>query len=68
MVPLKRLRTFFNRGATDSLPEKSPAPRSSLYECPLCGTVYISEEMQACPDCDGTVDQVPNERELGLGQ
>lgn len=37
-----------------------------LYECPDCGTVYISTDPQPCSDCDSDVENVPNERDLGL--
>ncbi|WP_415380894.1 hypothetical protein [Halosimplex sp. TS25] len=37
-----------------------------LYRCESCGTVYVSEEMESCSDCDTLVERVPTEEDLGL--
>ena len=37
-----------------------------LYECPDCGTVYITNDPEPCSGCDSDVENVPNERDLGL--
>lgn len=39
---------------------------TKLYSCRDCGTTYISEEMETCSACHGSVEQVPSERDLGL--
>ena len=65
--PLAWLRSLLEDTNTDS-PSGTAAPERSttLYECSACETVYISEAMEACPECERSLDQVPNERELGL--
>lgn len=35
-----------------------------LYECPDCGAVYLSTELESCPACDTGVESVPTERDL----
>jgi len=42
------------------------AEPAALYECPDCGTVYIRNDPRPCPDCGTDVENVPNERDLGL--
>lgn len=39
---------------------------AGLYECPDCGTTYITSEMDTCPDCRCAVEAVPNGRDLGM--
>lgn len=39
---------------------------TALYTCPNCETTYISSDMQSCPECGGSVDQIPSESDLGL--
>lgn len=46
--------------------ERGVAEPVGLYECPDCGTVYIRDDPQPCSHCDSTVENVPNERDLGL--
>jgi Zn finger protein HypA/HybF involved in hydrogenase expression len=59
------LRELFG-DSTESATEPAERDASSLFECPACETVYISEEMQSCPECGERVDHVPDEGELGL--
>lgn len=37
-----------------------------LYSCPDCETTYISDGMEFCSECDGGVEQIPSERDLGF--
>lgn len=39
---------------------------TSLYRCPACDRTYVSDSMATCSRCDGEVERVPNETELGL--
>ncbi|MFP8955624.1 hypothetical protein ACLI4Y_02765 [Natrialbaceae archaeon A-CW3] len=43
--------------------ERQPTP---LYACDTCGTTYITDEMDSCPQCDGDVEQTPSFAELGI--
>lgn len=47
--------------------DQTPQRSTNLYECGDCETVYISEEMDACPECGCGVESVPTERDLGIG-
>ena len=60
------LRELFGDSTDSSSTEAVERSTASLYECPSCETVYISEGMQSCPECEARVDTVPDERELGL--
>lgn len=42
-------------------------PRTGLYECPDCGSVYLSEAKATCRSCETDVEAVPTERDLGFG-
>jgi Zn finger protein HypA/HybF involved in hydrogenase expression len=63
----RRLKTLTGT-ETEGVEAGTSEPSSSLFECRGCGSVYISEEMQACPNCGNAVARVPNERELGFGR
>ncbi len=63
MVPFDYLKTLLGDDQDNSA---DPQTSSGLYECPVCETVYISEGMQSCPECEESVENVPNEQELGL--
>lgn len=39
---------------------------AGLYSCSSCGTTYISETMDTCPDCETAVESVPTEADLGM--
>lgn len=56
----------------DGSPPEEPAagdgrPPTGLYECPECGSVYLSEAKATCRSCDTDVEAVPTERDLGFG-
>lgn len=53
-------------GENDGAPPGKRSP-TTLYSCPDCDTTFISEDMQACPQCDGALDRTPDEYELGIG-
>jgi len=38
---------------------------TSLYACERCGTTYIASEMDSCPECQHSLDEVPSGTELG---
>jgi hypothetical protein len=44
--------------------EERRAP-ARLYECPDCKAVYIADELESCGTCDTSVDDIPNEQDLG---
>lgn len=35
-------------------------PRSALFRCPGCRTVYIDTDKTACSTCDTAVEEVPS--------
>lgn len=37
---------------------KQDAPRTNLFECPSCGTVYVAVEQARCSSCNVAVDPV----------
>lgn len=39
---------------------------AGLFNCASCGTTYISESMDACPDCETAVESIPSEVDLGM--
>ena len=39
-------------------------PSARLYECPDCGAVYLSTELESCAACGIGVESVPTERDL----
>lgn len=46
--------------------EEPSRTESGLYRCPDCDTTYVSETMDSCPECRGTVESIPDERDLGM--
>jgi rubrerythrin len=67
MVPLERIKALLYGGRTDQVSGETERQTSTtLYECPACETVYISEGMESCPECGDGVEHVPDEREIGL--
>lgn len=66
MVSLEKIKTMLTGEEGEPSSNEQPTQTSSLYRCSVCDTVYISDEMQTCPECEDSVDQVPNERQLGL--
>lgn len=42
-------------------------PRPGLYECPGCGSVYLSEDQTTCRSCETDAEAVPTEYDLGFG-
>lgn len=67
-----RLKRMFGR--------ENPAPRSAkcqpteqrttastrLYRCEACDITFVSEEMESCPKCCETLEQIPSGKELGI--
>lgn len=49
----------------DPGPEREPA---GLYECTNCETTYIGVDKRSCPRCDGPVEEIPSEADLGIFQ
>jgi Zn finger protein HypA/HybF involved in hydrogenase expression len=60
------LRALFGHDAESPPTEAVERSEASLFQCSTCETVYISEEMQSCPECGAGVDHVPDERDLGI--
>lgn len=62
----------------DLIPSSGPTPAESsedteedtggteLFECEPCGTTYISETLEECPNCGASVESVRSERDLGM--
>lgn len=55
-----------DRDEADPEEDADETDPAGLYECEACGVTYISEAMSECPNCDGNVERVPTERELGM--
>lgn len=66
MALLERLRTFVGEQSLSSNSGRNGDVSSSLYRCGACDVTYISAEMEACPQCDGDVEEVPSETDLGF--
>lgn len=68
-MTVKRLVTRL-LGASTGSPGGPPTggtadgPSARLYECPDCGAVYLSTELESCAACDTGVESVPTERDL----
>lgn len=45
---------------------KREGSEAALFECRACDAVYIGGDVEACAECDGPVERVPNERDLGI--
>lgn len=66
MALLDRLRTFVDGGPVPH--EGTPrGAESALYRCDVCDVTYIAAEMDGCPECDGSVEEIPSASELGIG-
>lgn len=66
----KKVADLIGSSTADST-DASDAPETqyeptSLYECEPCGTTYISDTMDECPNCGGGVAEVSSERDLGM--
>lgn len=63
MPVLQQLKTLVGERTVPELPQSTESRTSSstLYRCPACETSYIATEMAACPECEGTVEEVPSE-------
>ncbi|WP_226013526.1 hypothetical protein [Halomicrobium salinisoli] len=44
--------------AEETDPEAAAEPRSALFHCPDCATVYIATDKTTCASCDTDVDQI----------
>lgn len=67
---VKRVKNLFVSGQsaeTGRGTKPDGDPSTLLYACSECGTTYISEGMQSCPECDTAVSRIPSERDLGFG-
>lgn len=66
--PLSWLRKLL-RGETstsDEPAEPEVERRSSrLFECEDCETTFIGVDKRSCSQCGGSVQEIPNERDLG---
>ena len=40
--------------------------RPRLYRCSSCDTTYVTLKMEMCPDCGVPLEDIPNERDLGM--
>lgn len=56
-----RLRTTDGEDAGNGSEATEPdRPRTSLYACAECNTVYIAVTKIECATCESTVEQVPS--------
>jgi len=46
--------------------DESESWTTKLYHCEPCGTTYVSDDLDACSQCDTPVERVPTEQDLGL--
>lgn len=51
----------------DTVADRPDREPTRLYECPDCGSVYLSADLSNCESCDSAVDRVPSEHDLGFG-
>jgi len=56
------------RGSDESHaePDQGAEDRIPLYHCERCKTTYITDGMEACPECSDEVESVPTEQDLGM--
>lgn len=54
-------------GDQDELDDREGERRTNLYECIACERIYISGELESCPNCESVVERIPNERDLKIG-
>ncbi len=57
-------RRFLGSGDSDAAGADSESmgtaePRSSLFRCPDCATVYIATDKATCATCETSVDRIP---------
>ncbi|MHB9285973.1 hypothetical protein ACKVMT_02920 [Halobacteriales archaeon Cl-PHB] len=51
----------------DEPTEETQPVSTKLYHCNGCSTTYVSgSEKETCRTCDGPVENVPSERDLGI--
>lgn len=67
MAILERLRTIVDQNPVPYKPDGRSSVSSSLFRCDSCEVTYIATEMDACPECDGDVEEIPTESDLGFG-
>lgn len=53
-----------SREATTS--QTTSRPSSRLFRCNSCAKTYVTRSMETCPDCDQSIEGIPNERDLGM--
>lgn len=46
--------------------ETPTRPSSRLFRCSSCAKTYVTRSMETCPDCNQTIEGIPNERDLGM--
>jgi hypothetical protein len=39
---------------------------TKLFHCDSCDVTLVSEELDSCPRCDGSVEKVPTEDDVGI--
>lgn len=56
----RRVRDSDIRGTPETETDPRPGPRSSLFQCPACETVYVAIDKASCRECDAAVTRVPS--------
>lgn len=50
----------------DSPGADSTDTSSRLFRCTACAKTYVTRSMETCPDCEQSIEGIPNERDLGM--
>lgn len=50
----------------DNASETTTRPSSRLFRCTTCAKTYVTLSMETCPDCNQSIEGIPNERDLGM--
>lgn len=66
MSVVTRVRAFFATEPQQDQSQETDTRTTSLYHCASCDTTYVSEALNRCSQCEGAVETVPTEQDLGL--
>lgn len=56
----RRVRGTDIREAPGTGTDPRREPRSSLFQCPACETVYVAIDKESCLECEAAVTRVPS--------
>jgi len=61
---LKRIESMVGKGSVmNSIVSSEPrqSVSSALFTCEVCDKTYIDTDMESCPECEASVEEVPSE-------